>query len=298
MPVTRKTIEYASNTTHLLDGFKRDFTPLFGDVDLRDINLDGIHKVTGFDEIDRDAIVSFLKQIQLEQPTPVSAPPSNMSAASAQSAPVSVASNAISPHEIAPNSSAASAQSAPVSAASASPVDTASNSSAAPASNSSAADVIEICLGNNLESSSGCDHIGHNCEYPWNPCFEPCYSIRKTRKITISVESNVIIVTIRTDTDKFCECSLAPESFKEQFYALCDPDKMKCYESILAPMMDHSSYPMLYVTITGTDGVKTRINDKEKGYNLLSRILPEYEKVAKKTLKEEDFMASLVASLF
>lgn len=93
MPVTRMTFEYASDTTHLLDGFKRDFTPLLdGDVDLRDINLDGIHKVTRFDEIDRDAIVSFLKQIQLEQSTPVSAPPSNMSAASAPVSNMSAAS--------------------------------------------------------------------------------------------------------------------------------------------------------------------------------------------------------------
>ncbi len=114
VPVTRKTFEYASDTTHLLDASTRDFTPLLdGDVDLRDINLDGIHKVTGFDEIDRDAIVSFLKQIQLKQSTPVSAPPSNMSAASA---PVS-------------NMSAASAPVSNMSAASA-PV---SNSSAAPA---------------------------------------------------------------------------------------------------------------------------------------------------------------------
>jgi len=128
MPVTRNTFEYASDTTHLLDASTRDFTPLLdGDVDLRDINLDGIHKVTRFDEIDRDAIVSFLKQIQLKQSTPVSAPPSNMSAASAPVSNMSAASAPVSKMSAAP---ASNSSAAPVSNMSAAP---ASNSSAAPA---------------------------------------------------------------------------------------------------------------------------------------------------------------------
>jgi len=155
MPVTRKTIEYASNTTHLLDASTRDFTPLFGDVDLRDINLDGIHKVTGFDEIDRDAIVSFLKQIQLEQSTPVSAPPSNMSAASAPVSNMSAASAPVS------NMSAASAPVSNMSAASA-PV---SNMSAAPASNSSAAPAPAIKSQRQIEDEVICMFIKDMHDY-------------------------------------------------------------------------------------------------------------------------------------